>query len=510
MPALRFVFTTLIAALFAAFSLPACSVVNAPEEATEPSSTGSSSGGNGSGGNGTGGTGGNGGDGCDTDAPTVTSSNMLAFTPGTAQYTLTFSEEVTVEDGAVSIDGGAMVSVAPTLPASGTSFTLDLTGLVPDMASTLTVSASAVSDDCGNELAADFTVALTDSCEMDTEPPTLVATDTTFPDGSTSGTFTLEFSEPTQLTTGAITATGAATIDGVMPPLPATSTTFSVTVGNLVDSTRLVVLPGSIQDVCGNSPAVAQELLLCNAAGGSITFGTPGNVNFSVPACAKGTVNIVAMGAEGGAVSANAMGGLGGMASGNLAVNAGDTLRVRVGGQGAGMAGANCNEPGGTNGGGNTGFTCCGAAGAGAGSGGGASDVRYMGASLSDRVIVAGGGGGGGSFNDGGDGGGLTGQAGMGAFDGAFAVGGSQTSGGTPGGHFTGDTCSVGTAGTLGSGGVGDGNDGGGGGGGYYGGGGGANNGGGAGGSSYTGGVMNGMTMPGMNTGNGSITISWM
>lgn len=502
MPALRFVVVTLVAALFAAFSLPACSVVNAPEEAVEPSS--SSTGGNGTGGDGSG------GDSCDMTAPTVTSSNMLGITSDMAQYTLTFSEEVTLEDGAITVDGGAMVSVTPALPSSGTSFTVDLTGLVPGMASAITVSAMGVVDDCGNSLANDFTVTLTNDCEMDTDPPTLVATDTTFPDGAMSGTFVLEFSEPTNLAMGAITATGAATVDSVMPALPATATTFSVTVGNLVDSTRLVVLPGSIQDVCGNSPAMAQELLLCNEAGGSITFGTPGNVNFTVPACAKGTVNIVARGAEGGTVSANATGGLGGMASGDLAVTTGDTLQVRVGGQGAGMAGQNCNEVGGSNGGGNTGFTCCGAAGTGAGSGGGASDVRYMGTALNDRVIVAGGGGGGGSNNDGGDGGGLTGMDGMGTYNGAFAVGGSQTAGGTPGGHFTGDVCSVGTAGTIGQGGVGDGNDGGGGGGGYFGGGGGANNGGGAGGSSYIGGVTNGMTMPGINTGNGSVTISWI
>lgn len=504
MRVLRFVVVSLVAALLAAFSLPACSVVNAPEEVVEPSGSSSSS----TGGSGTGGME------CDADAPTVTSATTQAFAGATAQYTLTFSEEVTLTDNALSVDGGATIAVTPSLPATGSSFTVDLTGLTPGTEYTLTVSAAGVTDDCANSLAADVAVTVSDDCDADTVPPSLNVTEVDFMDGITSGTFTLEFSEPTRLAMGAITATGSATVDNVMPALPATATTFEVTVGNLVDSTRLVVLPGSIEDACGNSPSTAQELLLCNEAGGSVTFNTPGNFQFVVPACAGTAINIVALGAQGG-TSGSGTGGLGGMASGNLTVAAGETLEVNVGGAGTGATGmAFCDANGGFNGGGKTGgpnaTTCCSNAGSGAGSGGGASDVRQIGPALSNRVIVAGGGGGASSGKAGGDGGGLTGVPGTGDATYVAAGGGTQTVGGIPGGHFANHTCNAAGPGALGIGGVGDGNDGGGGGGGLYGGGGGGNNHSAAGGSSYVGGVMNGMTMPGMNTGDGSVTINWM
>ena len=65
------------------------------------------------------------------------------------------------------------------------------------------------------------------------------------------------------------------------------------------------------------------------------------------------------------------------------------------------------------------------------GYGGGASDIRYGGDSLYNRVIVAGGGGSVGAYgNAGGAGGGLTGENAIGGY-GAVGTGGTQTSGGT-------------------------------------------------------------------------------
>lgn len=250
----------------------------------------------------------------------------------------------------------------------------------------------------------------------------------------------------------------------------------------------------------------------CSSLGssGSQTFDfTGGAQTFTVPAGVT-SITVQAWGAQGGN-DGTTLGGRGGFATGNLAVTPGQVLNIYVGGKGTDGPGSgqNCNLPGGFNGGGNTGSTCCSNAGAGAGAGGGGSDVRVGGTSLANRRIVAGGGGGSGSNNAGAVGGGLTGGNGQ-PFNNVPATGGSQTAGGNAGGHFTNHTCSAGSNGTLGAGGRGDGNDGGGGGGGYYGGGGGANNAGGGGGSSYVGGVTGGSTQSGQRNGNGRIILTWM
>jgi len=283
----------------------------------------------------------------------------------------------------------------------------------------------------------------------------------------------------------------------------------------------------------------------------SDTIKYTGSVNkFVVPNCGASSVTITAFGAQGSkgggptcrnftSASAGGTGGLGGQAMGTLAVTAGDTLYVYVGGQS------------GWNGGGDTG-TGYGLEG---GFGGGASDVRFGGTALTNRVIVAGGGGGGGAGGSnsecspgtpghGGDGGaggsssaGDTGSEvctgscptqGLGGQVGTISAGGT---GGTGGSGSVGAGL-VGGNGTLGLGGVAGGTSynsppywsdatgiGGGGGGGYYGGGGGggagfaggcgAPGGGGGGGSSYTGGVTGGSTIAGVNSGNGYVVISY-
>jgi hypothetical protein len=185
---------------------------------------------------------------------------------------------------------------------------------------------------------------------------------------------------------------------------------------------------------------------------------------FSAPV--TGNYTLQAWGAKGG--NDGLTGANGGYATGVLALTAGQTISIYVGG-----IGGNCTYPGGGwNGGGNAGPYGC------SGGGGGASDVRFGGTALANRVIVAGGGGGAGNGINAGAGGGLLGINGEGS-------GGTQSAGGAGSG-----------AGSLGQGGNHNG-DGGGGGGGYYGGGSAYNDNGGGGGSSYIGGVLIGSTIAG-------------
>ncbi|GAB5389809.1 MAG: hypothetical protein Alpg2KO_27770 [Alphaproteobacteria bacterium] len=222
----------------------------------------------------------------------------------------------------------------------------------------------------------------------------------------------------------------------------------------------------------------------------------------------SGTYRLEVSGAAGGTATHNdnsitAAGGLGGSAVGERSFTENDVVTVFVGGAGvAARIGT-----GGFNGGGNTNVTT--PVGANAkgnpGTGGGATDFRFPGSSLNDRIIVAGGGGGGSrESNDnstdsnriGGAGGGTTGQNGL-VGD---ATGGTQSSGGA--------TSSNGTPGSFGQGGTGAGNDAGGGGGGYYGGGGGGSNDSGAGGSGFIGSLSNASMQTGVNSGDGSARIT--
>jgi hypothetical protein len=271
--------------------------------------------------------------------------------------------------------------------------------------------------------------------------------------------------------------------------------------------------------------------------------------NWVVPACITSiTIDVYgAQGTKGGGPScrnfpsatAGGAGGLGGEATGTLTVAPGDTIHVYVGGQG------------GWNGGGDTG-TGYGLEG---GFGGGATDARFGGTALANRIIVAGGGGGGGGGGSnslcspgtpgpGGDGGtgGLGANGGTGTescsgscpTQGIGGDGGTLVAGGTGGAGGTGPVANgiKGFDGSLGLGGMAGGTTysdppywgdatgiGGAGGGGYYGGGGGggagfaggcgAPGGGGGGGSSYTGGVTGGSATPGINAGNGYAIITY-
>lgn len=260
---------------------------------------------------------------------------------------------------------------------------------------------------------------------------------------------------------------------------------------------------------CG--PGAYRSICPCNDPGGGagqqdFAF-TGGEQQFVVPAGVF-SVHIAAFGAQGGDATNNVavcmstdVPGLGGHAEGDLAVTPGEVLSIFVGG-----AGGSGNAPGFNGGGGSCpeATTC--------GSGGGASDVRQAGNALANRVVVAGAGGGAewscGPNGGAGAGGGLDGGNGLnGDTPTADGLGGTQFAGGAGGPGDPGD----GTNGALGQGGAAEADSihGGGGGGGYFGGGGGGTDGHGGGGSSYLGGVSNGVTNAGVQSGNGSVSISW-
>ncbi len=263
------------------------------------------------------------------------------------------------------------------------------------------------------------------------------------------------------------------------------------------------------------------------------TFTFTGAVQtFTVPACVS-EVTITAHGGSGSngnaSTSPAGIGGNGATVSGTYAVSGGDILNIYVGGQGT-------LTTGGFNGGGVN------AANSSAG-GGGASDVRFNGTALTDRIIVAGGGGAGGNGGcfgtavaggNGGPGGGNGvaganssagggGFPGVGTFFGSFGVG---------CGPFQGQSGSNGAGGVGGAGGLGTSlcstspTSGGSGGGGFTGGGGGGAGaagtvgcsfndtgagGGGAGGDCFTDPSMTAtsITVGGAAAGNGTVTITY-
>ena len=290
-------------------------------------------------------------------------------------------------------------------------------------------------------------------------------------------------------------------------------------VGCLV-SHRIVVL------LCAAALALLAEPAAGFAAGTATkTFSTPGTYAWTVPAgVTSATFNVA--GGQGGS-GQNASGGQGASLQGTLAVTPGQVFNLTVAGQGG-------SDNGGFGGGGNAGPN--GGSGSSAG-GGGASSVADAGGEL----IVAGGGGG--AANHGGDGG-ASGSPGMGdGGTGPAQPGGGATEsaggGGGAGGIYPAPTVcpdrlpgaagSDGGVGVGGSGGSG-GSDpnvvaigGGGGGGGYYGGGGGGGGwrcpsknsegagGGGGGGSSHFDSSVTGQSLTdGAQSGNGSITITFL
>ncbi|ULX57831.1 autotransporter-associated beta strand repeat-containing protein [Ectothiorhodosinus mongolicus] len=282
--------------------------------------------------------------------------------------------------------------------------------------------------------------------------------------------------------------------------------------GATADSNSLFMLSGAgaISVAGGVGANTSLALLGLGGTGGketlNQTFSTVGATTYT--ATFSGVYTLEVWGAQGGSVfgSYAASGGKGGRAKGDLELSKGDEIHIYVGGKGT-----DNNSPfggvkvaGGFNGGGAVTSNQY------ASSGGGATDIRFGGDGLANRVIVAGGGGGAGGLGNneigfnGGHGGSSSGQSGSG-WSGEFGAGGSQNAGGAGG---TGSLTTISENGRLGIGGsyVTCCNGGAGGGGGYYGGGAGSSAGGG---SNYIGGVTGStLNQRGVQTGNGKAVIT--
>ena len=219
-------------------------------------------------------------------------------------------------------------------------------------------------------------------------------------------------------------------------------------------------------------------------------------------------------GAQGGS-SFNATGGKGGYSYGNLSVALNTKLYICIG-QCTGDVGSTYDH---------SGISAYNGGGTGSSSGGGATHIAkttnrgvlssYVN-NKNEIIIVAGGGGGGADSNwgtgIGGAGGGVSGGNGT-EYSNLTqrATGGYQTGPGVNGSYSNQSYTVVNTPGFgQGGGANSSGNHGGGGGGGWYGGGGYPWAGSGAGGSGYIGGVTNGATTAGVQTGNGKAVITWM
>jgi hypothetical protein len=239
------------------------------------------------------------------------------------------------------------------------------------------------------------------------------------------------------------------------------------------------------------------------------TFNYTGSTQTWVVPNGVTSISVTLMGAKGASGnssgSSNGTGGLGGKVQATYPVTPGQTIYINVGGM------PTCTGCGGWNGGGN-GVVSGGSVGS--GGGGGASDIRIGGSALNNRVLVAAGGGGGGCFcaccgnGNGGNGGGLVGSDSYYPFGSIYEFnyghGGTQTNGGLGGSGITSTANGI-----MGQGGAGY-NFGAGGGGGYFGGGGGIQDMGGGGGSSFASPSASNVThTTGVNSGNGSVSISY-
>jgi len=303
-----------------------------------------------------------------------------------------------------------------------------------------------------------------------------------------------------QLNSGTTTVTWRATnandqifscsfIVNVVPPFPTLTCPSNIT----VPATN-----GQCGTVVNYTAPNASQFCASQAAPGSQTFNYTGAYQTFIVPSGVTSITIEAWGAQGGSTIGGRLGGNGGYSTGNLSVTPGSTIYVYVGQQGQQTDAANLGYSSNSFNGGGKAWTWNNNYGR-AGGGGGASDIRFGGNTLANRVLVAAGGGGAtDNACTGGVGGGLVG--GNGGCNGS--TGGTQTAGGTGGVNGTlgagGDANSVTTVGWTG-----------GGGGGYYGGGCGNSHWAGAGGSSYIGGVTGGSTTSGLQTGNGKVIISW-
>lgn len=281
-------------------------------------------------------------------------------------------------------------------------------------------------------------------------------------------------------TTGALTCTMSGLTSG-------DSYTFTVTAANAI----------------GTGPASSPSSAITIPAPVTVSFSYTGGEQTWVVPSGISSISVTAYGAAGGTVDSSlAAGGLGGGVTGNVPVTPGETIDIYVGGAGSGVGNGSVGG-GGYNGGG---------ASVGSGGGGGGSTSLFDGTTL---LVEAAGGGGAGYEASGGSGGGSAGLSGATYQTGGGGYGGTQSSGGGSPSPYPGNS------GSYGSGGEGGTLTGcaesytGGGGGGYYGGGGGeagsscgyGYGGGGGGGSSYI--PSGGSSTTGVNSGNGSVSITY-
>lgn len=176
----------------------------------------------------------------------------------------------------------------------------------------------------------------------------------------------------------------------------------------------------------------------------------------SYQATVGGTYKLEVWGANGGTYNSKyAVGGTGGYSVGNLRLEENDNIYIYVGGAGTvGTSASNAEKNGGGyNGGGNAATK--------GGAGGGATDIRILGNTLYNRLIVAGGGGGTDAYStyisaNGGNGGGIIGNDG--SYNSTYTAyagkGGTQTlggEGGTSSGNYNGESGTFGIGGNSGN-----------------------------------------------------------
>ena len=270
------------------------------------------------------------------------------------------------------------------------------------------------------------------------------------------------------ITTGAITNNTTCTITNVINSYTVTFASNNTNMGTVSPTSTSATHGGSVSATISPKSGYKYKSVSgtgCSVSGNTVTasnvtsartctvtfetactftsqdFGYTGGVqSWTVPAGCAGTYKLEVWGAQGGGTS----GGKGGYASGNVALSAGTTVYVVVGGAGAKLINSNNSLQkvnGGYNGGG---YIMCDYYNGNAGSGGGATHIGTFNSTLaahgntSGLYIVAGGGGGSGPGTEnipaGGYGGGATGGNGTGLErdpnNGAYGLGGTQSAGG--------------------------------------------------------------------------------
>ncbi len=189
----------------------------------------------------------------DTTAPTATATPASPTSSGgtTASFELTFSESVTGVAEAVSVSGGATVSVE----GSGTTYTVTVSGLTPPGSNVVTVAASGVSDDCGNALASDFTYTInaTPDCSTDMTAPTVSvgpSNPIVLPPTTMFVDVTFTFDELVEaLTAASFNVDNGAAVESVTQ----NGNDWVVRISGLAEGQTNLVLPGATADLCGNA-----------------------------------------------------------------------------------------------------------------------------------------------------------------------------------------------------------------------------------------------------------------